>query len=204
MELTGAMETFDVILILGAACGVVMILGGVYLFSSGARGLTQASHDRSLSPEFARRLKALTQYPALSLIVFGLTLPSTAAYVAYRNVSQRIFKPIEIRATASNQDIRVTACLIGGPWPVPSAGASGVSGRVVPDPGEMYVRLIAPNFEPTQIPISRAAIREGRVDLGVIDTLLIASPFPPQEIPDAQLIDLPTNVRPEPLSPCSL
>lgn len=198
------METFDVILILGAACGVVMILGGVYLFSNGARGLTQASHDGSLSPEFARRLKAQTQYPALALIIFGLTLPSTAAYVAYRNVSQRIFKPLEIRASASDQNIRVTACLIGGPWPVQSAGASGVSGRVVPDPSEMYVRLIAPNFEPTQIPVSIAAIRAGSVDLGVIDTLLIASPFPAQEIPDAQLIDLPTNIRPEPLSQCSL
>jgi len=198
------METFDVILILGATGGIVMILGGVYLFSSGARGLTQASHDGSLSPEFARRLKAQTQYPALALVVLGLTLPSTAAYVAYRNVSQRIFRPIEIRAIASDQNIRVTACLVGGPWPVQSAGASGVSGRVVPDPGEMYVRLIAPNYEPTHIPISRAAIREGRVDLGVIDTLLVASPFPPQGIPDAQLIDLPISIRPEPLSPCSL
>ena len=197
------METFDVILILGAACGIVMILGGVYLFNSGARGLTQASPDRAMSPEFARRLRAQTQYPAFALVMFGLTVPSTAAYIAYRNVSQRIFRPLEIRAIASDPNIRVTACLIGGPWPVQSAGASGISGRVVPDPNNLYVRLIAPNFEPTQIPISDVAIRERTVDLGVIDTLLVASPFPPQDIPDAQLIDLPTSIRPEPLTPCS-
>ena len=54
------------------------------------------------------------------------------------------------------------------------------------------------------MPNLRSPVQGVEVDLGVIDTLLVVSPFPPQEIPDAQLIDLPTNIRPEPLSPCSL
>ena len=77
------MSPFDFIVIIGALCGLLMVLGGLLLFYKGVLTLQQVSKKGdAVSFEFQRVLKIQSRYPALAFFVFGLAFILLALYYA--------------------------------------------------------------------------------------------------------------------------
>ena len=74
------MATDDIVVILGAVCGVFMVVGGMLLFYKGIVTLQQVSDKPdAVTVEFKNVLKIQSRYPAYGFFVFGLAFISLAA-----------------------------------------------------------------------------------------------------------------------------
>ena len=68
------MSVFDLVLLTGPICGILMVLGGIILLYKGAISLNVASEEGAFTVEFKNELRITTQYPALGIFVIGLLL----------------------------------------------------------------------------------------------------------------------------------
>jgi hypothetical protein len=74
------MSTFDLIVVLGAMCGVFMVLGGLWLFYKGIVTLQEVSDKPdAVTLEFKNVLKIQSRYPAYGFFAFGLAFIALAA-----------------------------------------------------------------------------------------------------------------------------
>ena len=76
------MTPFDWINIIGAACGAVMVLGGIYCLVKGIIKLTDATPNEAISVEFRRMLTIRSSVPSISLFIVGLIFIICAAVFA--------------------------------------------------------------------------------------------------------------------------
>ncbi|MBI4966067.1 MAG: hypothetical protein HY913_22500 [Desulfomonile tiedjei] len=81
------MNTYDVLLILGGICGIIMVLGGIILLYKGAISLKERSQAKAMTLEFRNMFKMTTQYPALGLFLIGLAFIGLALYAGSRDAT---------------------------------------------------------------------------------------------------------------------
>ena len=97
------MTSFDFAIVIGAICGVIMVLGAIYLLKLGIinlKDISQQAHseqanakskpsEKAKSPDALtiayNDIKISTQYPALALFVIGLAFVLGSAYLATPN-----------------------------------------------------------------------------------------------------------------------
>ena len=60
------MNTFDIVVILGAFCGCCMVVGGLILLYKGIITLSHASPEEALKIEYRKMVRITTHYPALA------------------------------------------------------------------------------------------------------------------------------------------
>jgi len=76
---------FEIVIISGAICGVLMVVGGMVLLAIGAIQLDAAGKGDQASPEamileFKKTVKVTTHYPALALFLIGVLFICASAW----------------------------------------------------------------------------------------------------------------------------
>jgi hypothetical protein len=63
-----------------AVCGILMVVGSIWLLKTGVIRLTEAAKDGSLTISIADKVKVSTTYPALGLFIIGLAFVGMAIW----------------------------------------------------------------------------------------------------------------------------
>jgi len=66
----------------GCLCGLLMVIGGMFLLYTGAISLKETSKEEAVSLEFKRLFHLTTHYPALGLFVIGLAFIVTSVVLS--------------------------------------------------------------------------------------------------------------------------
>ena len=80
------MTVFDITILIGAICGLTMVIGGIVLLKTGVIKLEHVAPSSGSSDgtslEILKFIKVQTRYPALGLFVIGLAFVVTAAWIS--------------------------------------------------------------------------------------------------------------------------
>jgi hypothetical protein len=132
--------TLSIILITGAVCGVIMILGGMILLYKGIITLDQKTKEGALTVEVKDFFKINTQYPALGIFVLGLVALGLSTYFG------RV-ETVEMIATIKHPhpiDVRIQGCAAGLTPTIMSTGEYDEDLPVSTDP--VTFRVSAPGY----------------------------------------------------------
>jgi len=156
------MTTYDLTIIGGTACGIIMVLGGILLLYKGAIKLEIASQDPSLTVEmFEKKFKLTTHVPALGLFVIGLLFVISAIYFAQTTTA----KAIPIIGKTENVEEKINV-LIKSEWPVP-AHQGYVQAVIRPQLDVIWVVISAPGYNERTLVFTKEEFIKG-VDLGTV------------------------------------
>ncbi len=164
------MPTFDIIVILGGICGLLMVLGGMILLYRGNITLSQTSKDDAVSLEFRKMIKISTHYPALGLFVIGLAFVLASAYICRPKEVQ----PLTIKGHINTADPSSVTIFVytghGGLRPLTDGNIDDI---VFPNLKLLKVDINAPGYDPPTITktIESSDIKKGTVSLGEITFL---------------------------------
>ncbi len=76
---------FELVILMCALCGVIMVIGSLLLIYKGIIRLKEASCDNSISVELMNQIKISTRYPALAFFVCGFVFLFTAIWFSKDN-----------------------------------------------------------------------------------------------------------------------
>ncbi len=164
------MRTFDVVILLGAVCGVLMVLGGFWLFRKGVISLNQKSQQEAVSLEFTKLLKVTSRYPALGFFMFGLAFIICAAY--FGKLSQ-VNVNGQIKDVAAD-DLRSVRIALLADFGERTASTDGrVDADILPNPEKLVVEVTAPGYIP--VPFKKIFdIKGGKASFGDISLRQVA------------------------------
>jgi hypothetical protein len=95
-------QTSDIVIIITAVCGLLMVIGGMVLLYKGAVTLKDSNPDEAIKVEFKHMINVTTRYPALGLFVIGLAFTVVALYFVRPFV--RPYPPFKISGTLNTDD----------------------------------------------------------------------------------------------------
>lgn len=75
------MSTFEIIALLGAVCGIIMVTGGIMLLRVGAIRLSEVGNKGAFAVQIRKDIKITTSYPALGIFVIGLLFVALSTYM---------------------------------------------------------------------------------------------------------------------------
>ena len=109
------MTVYSVLLLIGALCGIGMVLGGMILLYKGAISLSNVSGEEAFTVEFKKELRISTQYPALAIFIIGLLFVWFSVFMGKPNLNELIIKgnavnlvepvTISLKTTTLNSDL---------------------------------------------------------------------------------------------------
>ncbi|MBZ5618005.1 MAG: hypothetical protein LAQ69_04610 [Acidobacteriia bacterium] len=168
------MTTFDIAIILGGACGICMVLGGMVLLYKGAISLSNASQSDAVDLEFKKLIRISTHYPALGLFIIGL---------AFVLVSIECAKPTQSHFTITGQirnasvigDLGTLTVMVGTPksWEGKAYADGQIIASIVPTIDILEVTLSAPGFKETTRAIQTKTSRMGAISIGDIELVKV-------------------------------
>jgi hypothetical protein len=144
------MSTFDIVVILGAICGLLMVIGGMVLLYKGAISLNQANREGALTIDYKKTLKITTHYPALGLFIIGLAFAISAIYFSHNEQ-----KPIQIKGRVNVDDPYALNIVVSVPEiRVGSAYEGGkIIASIVPKTDILNIRFSYPGYRDLLLPI---------------------------------------------------
>ena len=163
------MGTFDLIMVICAVAGFMMVGGGIFLLSKGAITLNMASKQDGITIDLVDKIKVSTTNPGLAFFVLGIFTFVIAGYMM-KEPSLEIKGKIQNTTTntglnASNITIRIfpdkTEILN-----VSSDG--GIIGEVHPHANVLSISIEAPGHEPYSKHITSKDAFFGVAELGDI------------------------------------
>ena len=162
------MQTFDIIVLIGALCGFSLVIGSMLLLYKGSIQLNRAcKSDDGLSIELVKEIKVTTRNPALGLFVIGLVFFVSSAYFS----QQGAIEDVTLSGVIESPDevVGVEVHLFAGPWKRDVTDDRGIVSEVYyPDIKKFNVKIIAPGYAKPEINRD-VEIRSGKVVLGNID-----------------------------------
>lgn len=185
------MNTYELSIMGGTLCGLVMVVGGILLLYKGAIKLEVAAKDPALTVElFEKQFKLTTQVPALGLFVIGLLFIGLSIHFARETAAT----PIELIGKTSGVEEPITV-LVSSEWGVPAIQGQ-VHHVLRPQLDVLWITISAPGYEPFSQPFAKDHIKKG-VNFGDVKLRRIAArpPANPQNI-----ASLPAGVTPIPLT----
>ncbi len=184
------MSTYDLSIMGGTLCGLIMVVGGIFLLSKGAIKLEAAAKDPALTVElFEKQFKLTTQVPALGLFVIGLLFIGLSIYVARGNEAA----PIRLvgKTGVVDQPIFVQ---VRSEWLVPAV-LGQVDHVLRPQLDILWITIKAPGYAEFAKPFSKDELKNG-INFGDIKMQRIALP-PVTRL--QEIAPLPAGVTPPPL-----
>lgn len=159
--------TFDMVIVLGGVCGLVMVVGGILLFYKGAISLKEASSQGAVDLEFKKMFRITTHYPALGFFIIGLLFIVTAAMFS----KPARVSPLRIEGKLNVLDpSSVTIRVSAGNWMLEPSTDGTIKGTIYPDMDILKVEITAPGYIPPSIKktLRRDDIKAGTALLGEI------------------------------------
>src|SRR4029077_5494901 len=68
------------------ACGVIMVIGSLYLLQTGRVTLSAAAEQKALDVELMKKIKISTTYPALGLFIIGFCFTALGVYFSREDI----------------------------------------------------------------------------------------------------------------------
>ncbi|RJG47745.1 hypothetical protein [Motilimonas pumila] len=131
------MNTFDLLLLAGALCGVIMVAGGILLLYKGAISLSKTATPDAFTIAYKKELRISTQYPALGIFLIGLMFVFFSVVMGKPNINT-----LTVTGTTTGIDEPVFISIKTGTW------SSGLSHQ-----GEL-VETFHPRLDTLQIVVS--------------------------------------------------
>ena len=139
------MVAFEIIAIIGAACGVAMVLGGIWLIAKGQITLAATPHTDALTIQWKKQFRMSTQVPGIAFFIIGLTFvvvplvllkPPALVPLEFEGEIKGAEEPVSI-------SVRPTSS-----WELPGTTAGKVNGMIYPDLSVVLLVINAPGYEP--------------------------------------------------------
>ena len=154
------MGTVDVVVLLGALCGLVMVVGGFVLFYKGIVTLQQASAKDAITLELRNILKIQSRYPAYGFFIFGLAFLALSAVYAKPDD----LPPITVSGAVENAvDPSATRITMELPLTETTLASDGQFKRVLrPELDRVRIGIVAPGNDPASWVVEVDTARRGR------------------------------------------
>lgn len=157
------MGTWDYILLLGAVCGLIMVLGGILLLYKGAISLTNISGADAFTIEFKKELRVSTQYPALGIFLIGLLFIALPVYIGKPEINK-----ITLKAKTIDVSEPVNISIKANSWSSGLSHTGEIIETIYPNIDNIQVVVSAPGYENKSKTINISSVKNGVADLGDI------------------------------------
>jgi len=155
--------TFNILLLAGSLCGLIMVLGGIILLYKGAISLSKVSGEDAFTIEYKKELRISTQYPALGIFIIGLLFVFFSVVMGKPNTNKLVVKGKTVNVTEP-----VNILLKTNTW---SSGLSH-TGKVLetfyPNIDTVQIIVSAPGYD-SHIQTFQISSGGGLADLGDIN-----------------------------------
>lgn len=133
------------------ACGVLMVVGAIWLLKTGAITLSAAAKEGTLSMEIANKVKVSTTYPALGLFIIGLSFAALSLWFSQGDVAAP-WKPLAVVGKVHGVDDANLVTVTVQPEAYRAfnfeASSSGELDKILPDVKQLLVTITANGYEP--------------------------------------------------------
>lgn len=152
---------FDISIIVGAICGLIMVAGSIWLLRIGIIDLKEKikdSEDKDAIHFAIKEIKLSTRYPALGLFIIGGCFVLGSAYLSKEDVRQiPIYGQIAAQDNSYLSDVRVRILLEEFNFPVNQQGEANYILLYAEEPSNLRAELIAPGYidHEREIPLTR-------------------------------------------------
>jgi hypothetical protein len=134
---------FDLILVLCALTGAIMVLGSILLLYRGVIKLSERSSARALEAEFKNQLKINVRNPALGLFAIGLSFFALALYFAKPDKG-----PLVVTGHLRAPDVEgIIVRLRSEEWPITISSEGDIFTTIQPLE-RLSVEINAPRYRP--------------------------------------------------------
>ena len=173
MSIPAALTTFDLTIIIGGLCGLVMIVGSMGLLYKGIIKLNEASAHQALSVEFQKMIKITSHYPALGLFIIGLIFVGGAAYMAQPPAVKRLTLHGRLIKDVNSPDpSEITIQVEAGPWVIRPTTTGEIQDELLPNLDWFTVRFLAPGCESRETRVQLQPSKPEIVSIGDVPSLI--------------------------------
>lgn len=139
------MTAFELVAIIGAACGVAMVLGGIWLIAKGQLTLAATPHTDALTLEWKKQFRMSTQVPGIAFFVIGLVFvvvplgflkPAALVPMEFEGEIKGVEEPVSISVRPTTN------------WELPGTSTGKINGMIYPDLSVVLLVINAPGYEP--------------------------------------------------------
>jgi hypothetical protein len=152
-----SIPTFEIVVLLAALCGLVMVAGGIFLLYRGAITLAATPQTNAISIEFRRLFRINTQVPGIAFFLIGLLFVSIALQMS----KPPEVSPIDLLGEVPGVSVPVTV-VISAKWTLESHTTGTIKSRFYPDTSTLTFMATAPGYLPFSAPLDLNAMH-GRV-----------------------------------------
>lgn len=136
-------------------CGVLMVVGSIWLLKTGVITLSAAAKDGILSMEIADKVKVSTTYPALGLFLIGLFFIGLGVWFSKGDVVMPLNRPLAIVGKIKGIEDSSLVTVTVEPDQYKSAYSFGADtngrlNKILPDIKQFTVRIAANGYKPQQ------------------------------------------------------
>jgi len=188
---------FNIVVFIGAICGLAMVIGSMILLWKGSIVLHNANNaDCGLSIELLKEIKVTSRNPAVGLFIIGLLFFVVSALFAQKGAIAEFELSGKIKSSTDVSGVEIH--LIAGPWKRDVLDSTGVFSEIYyPNVNKLRVKIIAPGYENPEngrvIEIKSGKAVFGPIDIGrrIIKSINVRSNIKPsQNLQDGSSIRL--------------
>ncbi|MCK5888645.1 MAG: hypothetical protein KAG19_01750 [Methylococcales bacterium] len=157
---------FETVILIGAICGSIMVLGSMFLLYKGAISLRAAADHEAISIELIDEIKMSTRYPALALFLIGFVFFISAAWFAQSAETKFL---VEGNVSSPDKLIDVELHLSAGTWKQSVLDERGTfSVLFYPNMDRLIATVIAPGYENSGV-TRDVRVKQNRVIIGTLE-----------------------------------
>jgi len=154
------MDTFSMIAIIAASCGLLMVLGGMFLIYKGAMTLAATPAVDAITIEFRKQFRLSSQVPGLAFFIVGLLFVVIALWFC------RPPQPIDLVGNLEGTSTPVTIFVSSPQWHLQQSSTGEIRGRIVPDITYLLIEAVAPGCETIHGSVDTRNVKDGKVEIG--------------------------------------
>lgn len=140
------MEVFDWVVLIGAICGLCMVVGSLLLLWKGAVNLQRASAEEAITVEFKNLIRVSSHYPALGLFIIGLTFIVVSMYFSQPDDVRSITMDGSLVTADGSPPQGVTIFVTPSPWRLQVQSDGKITGLIHLDTDLLFIKVVAPGY----------------------------------------------------------
>ena len=159
------MSVFDIVVLIAAACGLAMVVGGIWLLARGAITLAATPKTDALTIEWKKQFRINTQVPGLAFFLVGMMFIG----LSLRFSQPPDVVPIEFRGQFKGVEGPVTVLVAPNRWQIPTTTSGMLQGKVYPDLSMLILVATAPGYEPFSTVVALRPQGQRLAELGTLE-----------------------------------
>ena len=159
------MTVFDIVVLIAAARGLAMVIGGIWLLARGAITLAATPKTDALTIEWKKQFRINTQVPGLAFFLVGMMFIG----LSLRFSQPPDVMPIEFHGQFKGVEGPVTVLVAPNRWQIPTTTTGMLQGKVYPDLSMLILVATAPGYEPFSTVIALRQQGQRLAELGTLE-----------------------------------